>query len=272
MNHSTSRAVLTVSFGTSIRETRTKTLDAIEYTFRSSHPDLFHEHAWTSKQLRANVQKAESLTIRSVQEALAQMNADGIHEVYIQPTFITNGGEYQKLILESSAFQHQFQTLRIGSPLLECEEDIPLIVRALTQSSAYRRPNSDELLLFMGHGTPDGDDFLYTQLDKALQSCGIPRLFLKTMRSAASLDEIINFAHEHQITKITLAPFMIVAGRHAVKDMAGAQADSWKSRLEQAGFQVHCEMKGLGEIPEIQQLFLHKLNNLIELSETGLLL
>ena len=263
MNHPFTRAILTVSFGTSIKNTRTQTLDAIEQLFFTAHPDFRFERAWTSKLLRAKVLETEGLAIPSVSEVLTQLNADGISEVYIQPTFVANGGEYQKLVQEAAAFQSQFHTLRIGSPLMEKPEDLAPIIHALTQASAYQQPQSDELLLFVGHGTFDGDDLLYEHLDKMLQTCSIPNRRLKTIRSTTSIDEIISIARERQISKITLAPFMIVAGRHALKDISGDHHDSWKSRLEQAGFQVHCEMKGLGEIPEIRQLFLQKLNLLI---------
>lgn len=254
------RAILIVSFGTSVNETRIKTLEAIEHCIQTAYPDFLHERAWTSKLLREKVLKSDDLMIQSVPEALTKLSRNGIFEIYIQPTFVTRGGEYQKLIQEISAFQHQFQSLRIGSPLMEQEADFASIIHAITQSSGFQQLKSDELLLFMGHGTTDGDDHLYNQLDQALKTEGYPHIFLKTMCSAGSIDEIIAFAREHKITKITLAPFMIVAGRHAVKDMAGDHADSWKSRLIRAGLQVNCNMTGLGELSEIQQLFVHKLD------------
>lgn len=262
MNHHFTRAILTVSFGTSVQETRTKTLEAIEYAICSEFSDYAHERAWTSKQLRAKVMETEGVKIHSVQEALTQLKSAGVLKVYIQPTFVTNGGEYQKLIQEAAAFQSQFQALHIGSPLLENTEDFAPIIKAVTRSSAYQCPQADELLLFIGHGTTDGEDSLYEQLDQTFQSSASSNIRLKTMRSATSVDEIISAAHDRRAAKITLAPFMIAAGRHALKDISGDDSDSWKSRLEQAGFQVRCERKGLGEIPEIQQLFLHKLQKL----------
>ena len=41
-------------------------------------------------------------------------------------------------------------------------------------------------------------------------------------------------------------PFMIVAGDHAQNDMAGEEPDSWKSVLENEGFQVTVQLDGLG--------------------------
>ena len=50
-------------------------------------------------------------------------------------------------------------------------------------------------------------------------------------------------------------PSMLVAGDHAHNDMAGDEEDSWKNLLKAQGYDVDYIMKGLGELPAIQQLF-----------------
>ena len=50
-------------------------------------------------------------------------------------------------------------------------------------------------------------------------------------------------------------PFMLVAGDHAQNDMAGEE-DSWKSRLEEKGYDVRVIMKGLGEFSGIRKIFM----------------
>ena len=37
--------------------------------------------------------------------------------------------------------------------------------------------------------------------------------------------------------------------------MAGDEEDSWKSRLERAGYQVECRIRGLGEVEAIRKLY-----------------
>ena len=61
-----------------------------------------------------------------------------------------------------------------------------------------------------------------------------------------------------------LAPLMIVAGDHVVNDMAGDGEDSWKSTLERAGYPVTCHLKGLGEYPQVRQMFLAHLAKALE--------
>ena len=54
-----------------------------------------------------------------------------------------------------------------------------------------------------------------------------------------------------------LRPLMVVAGDHANNDMAGDDEDSWKSQFEASGEfdSVDCQIAGLGEIADIQQLY-----------------
>lgn len=54
---------------------------------------------------------------------------------------------------------------------------------------------------------------------------------------------------------VTLAPFMLVAGDHARNDMSGENKDSWRSRFEEAGFEVNCVQKGLGEYEGIRRMY-----------------
>lgn len=57
---------------------------------------------------------------------------------------------------------------------------------------------------------------------------------------------------------------MIVAGDHATNDMAGEDPDSWKCQFEKAGFPVDCVLKGLGEYPQIHQLFIRHIQEAID--------
>ena len=55
--------------------------------------------------------------------------------------------------------------------------------------------------------------------------------------------------------RVVLAPLMVVAGDHASNDMAGDEEDSWKTVFENAGYEVVCILRGLGELEAVQQMF-----------------
>ncbi len=58
-----------------------------------------------------------------------------------------------------------------------------------------------------------------------------------------------------EYTKVVLQPLMIVAGDHANNDMAGDEEGTWKNAFEEAGYEVTCRLKGLGEMEAIQKIF-----------------
>ncbi len=49
---------------------------------------------------------------------------------------------------------------------------------------------------------------------------------------------------------------MVVAGDHAVNDMASDEEDSWKTAFEKEGYEVECILRGLGEFPAIRKIYL----------------
>lgn len=57
-------------------------------------------------------------------------------------------------------------------------------------------------------------------------------------------------------------PFMLVAGRHAIRDMISGE-NSWKGKLLSAGIKVEESLKGLGEIEGIQDIYMSHLREII---------
>ena len=76
-----------------------------------------------------------------------------------------------------------------------------------------------------------------------------------TVEAEPSVEDVLAMVQEKEYTRIVLHPLMIVAGDHANNDMAGDDEDSWKSIFESAGYEVICKLEGLGQLPEIQELF-----------------
>lgn len=57
---------------------------------------------------------------------------------------------------------------------------------------------------------------------------------------------------------------MTVAGDHANNDMAGDEDGSWKKTFEDAGYEVNCVVKGLGEMEGIQDIFVEHAKAAVE--------
>ena len=70
------------------------------------------------------------------------------------------------------------------------------------------------------------------------------------------METLKKLVRAHGAKRVILAPFMVVAGDHAMNDMSGEDEDSWRSRFEAEGFQVECVLKGLGEYRGVRKLYM----------------
>ena len=116
--------------------------------------------------------------------------------------------------------------------------------------------------VFMGHGTSHTAKVSYSQMQTTMQTLGYDNVFIGTVEGKpeeTACENVIEAVKAAGYTKVILRPLMVVAGDHANNDMAGDDADSWKSHLTAAGFDVHCTVEGLGELEDLQRLYVEHL-------------
>lgn len=249
------KAILVVSFGTSYKETREKTIGAIEQAIGAAYPDWEVRRAFTSGFIMKKILREEGLKISSVEESLRQMAEDGIRDVIVQPTHMMNGGEYDKLMEQCHAVWDQFERFRIGAPLLADAGDFEQLAEAITKATEDF-DDGQTAICFMGHGTNAASNAVYTQLQETLHRAGHDHHYIGTVEAEPSLEDLLAAVKaQPAYTRVVLQPLMIVAGDHAVNDMAGDEEGSWKNAFAAAGYDVHCILEGLGENPDIQQMY-----------------
>ena len=246
--------ILAVSFGTSYAETRAKTIEAVEKAIAAAYPDYEVRRAFTSQIIINVVAKRDGIKIDNVKAAMQRLRADGIKELVVQPTHIMNGLEYDEMLAAIKPYEKHFTSIRYGLPLLISDKDYTETVDALADATKQYQAE-DTAVVFMGHGTHHEANAVYTKLDGLLKSRGLSRCFVATVEAAPTLDDVITGIVPLNVKKVVLLPFMIVAGDHASNDMAGDEEDSWKSILTARGYNVTAVLKGLGEYPEIQNIF-----------------
>ncbi len=170
----------------------------------------------------------------------------------VQPTHVINGIEYDLLEADVRELSHLFDRVVMGRPLLTSARDNRRVIEAAMKE---QRPAEDEALVYMGHGTEHFANSIYAALDYQFKDMGYENVYMGTVEAYPGLETLIRKLRESGLRKVVLAPFMIVAGDHAVNDLSGDEEDSWKSMFERAGYQVRCVLKGLGEYEEIRRLF-----------------
>ncbi len=250
-----SKGLLVVSFGTSVAETRKKTIEAIEGDLAAAFPERKAYRAWTSSIIRRKLRSSGELNVDSVEEALERMKADGITDLLVQPTHMLPGEEYGKVVNAVRAASG-FERLRLGKPLLTGEADIRAVAAVLEDT--FSDVGSGELLALMGHGSAEAEENFYLQLTEAFRKDGKPNFIVGTVEEDPGFEPVLRAAKERKPSRIRLLPFMVVAGDHALNDMAGEGEDSWAGMLRKEGFQVECILKGMGEYPKVRAMYVEK--------------
>lgn len=249
----TKKALLVVSFGTSYAGTRKKTIDAAEAALSQAFPEYDLKRAFTSHGVINKLRKRDKLEIDTVSQAVEKLHAEDYEEVLAQPLHIINGTEYHLVLKELKPRAGKFEKLSIGFPLLTHHRDYVAVVDALRAELPARPP--DSAVVLMGHGTEHSADSAYAALDYVFKDEGLPQVYVGTVEGYPTLETIIKHLEADKIKKVLLMPFMLVAGDHAINDMAGDEADSWKSILEGRGYQVETRIVGLGELEKIRQIY-----------------
>ena len=248
------KALLVVSFGTSYAETRERTIGAIEKKLEERFPDREVRRAWTSSFIIKRVAKAEGLAIDTPEEAMQRLAEKGVTDLIVQPTHLSDGYENQRMAEIVRKHTDRFETIRVGRPLLVTEEDRDFAAQILPRI-CLGRDSGDRALLLMGHGSEKHPVPVYEQLQEKIGERGLDNVFVGTVEGTPTFEEAKNRLDKSGYKKVVLAPLMIVAGDHARNDLAGPDSDSWKSRLGCAGYRTEVIMAGLGEYPEIQEMF-----------------
>ena len=248
------KVLLAVSFGTSYNDSRDATIGAVEKKLQDEYPDYEVRRAFTSQIIIDILAERESLEIDNVTQAMDRLVADGVKEVVVQPTHVMNGFEYDDVITEITPYQEKFDSFRVGEPLLIADADYDKVVSVLAEETkAYNAEGT--AIVFMGHGTEHAANAKYTKLQERFASAGHANVFIGTVEAEPALEEVMALVQGSGATKVVLLPLMIVAGDHASNDMAGDEEDSWKSAFTAEGYEVECVLKGLGQYPGIQEMY-----------------
>jgi sirohydrochlorin cobaltochelatase len=261
------KAILVVSFGTSRAETRKVTIEACEEKIRKNFPDYEIRRAFTSETIIKILKKRDHLEIDTPEEALQKLRENGYTEVIVQPLHIIPGFEFHDIVRTVKSYSASFEHLSLGLPLLSSSDDYIASVEALKGQFPERQAR--EAIVLMGHGTRHPANAAYAALERMFEERGCPDVLVGTVDAYPSLDDVIRRVRARGFEAVVLMPFLLVAGVHALHDMTSDEANSWKSRLTQAGFMVRTVLRGLGENPGIQDLYLQHVREAVTADNTS---
>lgn len=248
----TKKAILVVSFGSSHLDTLEKNIDRIEQQIQDTFMDYRVYRAFTSQMILRKLKKTQNLHFFTVKEAMEQMAEDGIEQVIVQPTHIINGIENDRMMCDVMEYTDRFKKVRVGRPLLTNVDDYKKAIHAMMAEVDLEE---GEMLILMGHGTDHHANSAYPTLEYTFHTLGYHQVLVGTVEGFPDLRNVMTKLEISGAEKVTLMPFMLVAGDHAKNDMAGEE-DSWKTELEDAGYRVNAVIKGLGEMRGIRNIYI----------------
>ena len=269
--------LLVASFGTSFNASRAADIKGIEDALQAAYPDWSVRRAFTAQIIINHVQARDGEKIDNMQQAMDRAVANGVKNLVVQPTHLMHGAEYDEMMEMIDSYRDKFESVAVAEPLLGevgadatvINSDKEAVAKAIT-AAAVKDAGFDSLdaaaaektaFVFMGHGTSHTAKISYSQMQTTMQTLGYDNVFIGTVEGEpeeTACENVIEAVKAAGYTKVVLRPLMVVAGDHANNDMAGADDDSWLSQFKASGAfeEVDTQISGLGEISDIQQLYI----------------
>ncbi len=273
----TKTAIVLANFGTSYPEAL-RALINIEEQVQQAFPAAEVRLAFTSNIIRKIWHKRQNdsdfkkqypqipeqiLYVQGPLATVANLQDAGYRTIYVQPTHVYAGEEYQDLSAYVAGLNSittiktkfmPFDLLTIGRPALgkagtnpDYHDDLQRAAKALKADVDNAR-QQNAALVYMGHGNEYYSTGIYAEFQQVLRKAYPDvSIFIGTVEGFPSLDDVVEGLQAAHSKKVLLKPLMVVAGDHARNDMAGEEDDSWTNVLSAQGLEVITELHGLGE-------------------------
>lgn len=258
------KAILVVSFGTSHLDTLRVTIEKAENQIRDHFNDYDIYRAFTSHKIIRKLREKYEMFIDTPEEVMAKLYEDDYEDVIIQPLHIIPGEEYIYINKIGEAYKNKFRSVKMGRPIFYYQgienlpQDYSLFIEATKK--LYEENNA---VVYVGHGTAHSANAVYGCLQTVFEDEGYENVFVGTVEGYPNFEAVLKRLKRKNIDEVTLAPLMVVAGDHAKNDMASDEEGSWKSMLEKEGIKVNIYLKGLGENERFNQLYINRIEDLI---------
>ncbi|MDR1086566.1 MAG: sirohydrochlorin cobaltochelatase [Deltaproteobacteria bacterium] len=279
-------AIILAAFGTT-HPGALPALENIETRVKKAFPDYEVRLAFTSNHIRDRWhQRANDpeyrkehpgvgerfFRINNVLSQLAHFQEYGARLILVQSLLVADGEEFGDLknligsLKELDTGQrslHPFPWLGLGPPALGLgrgtKESLDRAAASLS-SLGDLADSGEAAVVFMAHGNERFDLPVFGELEKTLRSRYGQDIFIGMVEGHPSLEEVR--AKVASAVKpgrhLVLAPLMVVAGDHALNDLAGGD-DSWVICFRQMGYNVSVSLKGLGSLDGWADIYVESL-------------
>ncbi|AET64057.1 sirohydrochlorin cobaltochelatase [Methanothrix harundinacea] len=272
-------AIVLVAYGSLDLEAR-KTYERIRAVYRREFEAPAVDIAFTAGFIRRRLAGGEGTAVHSPLTALAKLHDAGYQDVVVQSLHVAPGSEFHELAALVSALgtvrgKLGFRSLSMGMPLLASGPDYDAVSKALApefdrttaggegEGAASKRNPEETAVVLVGHGTAHPADAAYSRMARVLKR-DHRNVFLGTIDGFPGLEDVMAEAKAADVRRVRLLPFLLVAGGHATKDLAGDDPESWKSAFEEAGFEVDLNLHGMGDTPRVVEILIEHTRQALE--------
>ncbi len=283
-------AIVLAMFGTSV-EPALQSLLNIRTKIKQKFPNTEVKLAFTSNIIRKKWQhRAEDpayikahpqvpkdiLHVKTPLATITDLQNDGYDSIVIQPTHVSMGEEfldlhtYVKALMDMGTFKKPkykpFHKVALGRPALGTygttfpyAEDIAILAKAMAPDARLAKKENAGIV-YMGHGNEyfPGNGGAYLEFASKMRKVypGVVTT-IGNVEGFPGIEDVMESLRLYGVKKVILKPFMVVAGDHAMNDMASDEEDSWKTILVKNGFKVITVTTGLGENDDFADIYVN---------------
>ena len=219
--------------------------------------------AFTSESLRERIAEAR-MKSDSVLKALRRMAFERYDEIAVQSLHLIPGMEYDGVLEDVELARRELGCdIRVGLPLLFSPADGEKAAIALVNHVNTFRTGREPVVC-MGHGSSrHGATALYSMLADHVRRFD-DSVHVACMKGVLPLDDTLALLKPvREAKELWLMPLLSVSGRHARHDMAGGHGQSWRSRIEEAGFHCRTDVRGLADAASFVELWMERLADVL---------
>lgn len=259
-------AVVLAAFGTSTKAQAT--YDVFERQLKEALPDYEVRWAFTSEVIREKVnarraREGSAERLKSLPQALADLQAEGYTRVAVEPLHILPGEEYEEVLGEVKGFPGL--RIEVGETLLHRWESVREVLGVLSRD--FLTPDQGANVL-VAHGSPTTNapsNAAFLGIDRYV-SRKYPNVYLGCVEGIVPAEDALAAAVAHPGKRVRFLPLLFVGGDHAMNDIMG-ESDSWRAEVAAAGKEAdmptaslagETQYRGLGLLPEVNRIFIRE--------------
>ena len=194
----------------------------------------------------------------NVSQALDSLKALGCNKLVVQSTMLLDGVMTEMLRTEVGKVKNDFRAVSVVRPLLYSVDDCRTMIEMLTKSLLADKSvaTKKSQVVLVGHGSDSPANAMYSQIDYLLKAEGKSSWHVGTIEGFPKIENVEQQLKNSKNKNVILVPLLYIAGNHQKEDIDGV----WKTQLQTKGYHVDVFGKGIGEMTEIQNMIIDKID------------